>query len=72
MKCNSRFPISRLVTICYIPVELIHFDFKKLYKIAFDLECFHKDTKYKSKSIIYGEYISPNFLRIIDNYEIKN
>lgn len=66
-------------------VELINFDYEKSYalpelysteqkldKIIFDLIYFHNGQKYESKAIVYNEYLTPKFKRIIENKEFDN
>ncbi len=61
-------------------VELVNFDYKKSYtlpefystkqkldKIIFDLIYFHEGKKYKSKTIVWKEHITPQFEKIIEN-----
>jgi len=66
-------------------VELINFNYEKSYslpnfystepkldRIIFNLTYFHKRIKYESKAVVYSQYISPQFEKIIENKEFDN
>lgn len=63
-------------------VQLIHLNYEKSYslpeiystkqkldKIIFDLEYLHNNINFKSKAVVYWEYLTPKFEKIIEDKE---